>query len=325
MKKLFNKQIFMLLAAAMVLLMPVASKAQSTRLSGQVSDASGNPLVGVFVYVTGTTIGASTDNQGEFSLAAPESAKTLTFSMIGYEEKVVDIAGKSVFNITLNDDFTLLDEAVAIGYGTIIRKELTSSVASVGGDELSERATAMNVMQSMAGKLAGVKVTQTSGRPGGAPTIRVRGMGSINASSDPLYVVDGIVGISADMINNNDIESIDVLKDAAATAIYGAKGANGVVIITTKSGKKGEGTITYDGKTGIGIMTRKYDLMNAAEFMEMESRAYAYSGQTLPHLLTPYENLFYYQKDAAGNFVYDENGLLIASPIYDTDWQKEAM
>ena len=325
MKKNYFKLISLLLAAAAILLAPVTSRAQNSKLSGQVFDESGAPIVGVFVAVTGTTTATSTDDSGTFSITAPASAQSLTFSMIGYEEKVVEIGSKVFFNVTLADDFTLLDEAVAIGYGTIIRKDLTSSVASVEGSELTERATALNIMQSMAGKLAGVNVTQTSGRPGGTPSIRVRGMGSINASSSPLYVVDGVVGVGAEMINNNDIESIDVLKDAAATAIYGAKGANGVVIITTKSGKNGDASITYNGKTGVGIMTRKYDLMNAAEFMELEARAYAYSGQSLPHLVTPMENLFYYQKDAAGNFVRDDNGLLIASPIYDTDWQKEAM
>ena len=160
MKKNYFKLISLLLAAAAILLAPVTSRAQNSKLSGQVFDESGAPIVGVFVAVTGTTTATSTDDSGTFSITAPASAQSLTFSMIGYEEKVVEIGSKVFFNVTLADDFTLLDEAVAIGYGTIIRKDLTSSVASVEGSELTERATALNIMQSMAGKLAGVNVTR---------------------------------------------------------------------------------------------------------------------------------------------------------------------
>ena len=215
-----------------------------------------------------------------------------------------------------------LDEAVAIGYGTMIRRDLSSAVSSVESEALNERATSLNIMQSLAGKVAGVRSASFSGRPGGTSAIQIRGMGSINADSDPIYVMDGIVDIDPSLINPSDIESIDVLKDAAATAMYGAKGANGVIIVTTKAGKKGKGSVTYDAKFGVSMLNRRMDLMNSAEYMEMQRRAYAYSGATMPHLTDPMENLFYYAKDASGNYLYDENGLLIASPKYDTDWQK---
>ncbi|HEX3009130.1 MAG TPA: SusC/RagA family TonB-linked outer membrane protein, partial [Bacteroidales bacterium] len=185
------------------------------------------------------------------------------------------------------------------------------------------RATAFNLMENIAGKVAGVRNVSFSGKPGGASNLRIRGMGSINADSNPIYVLDGVVGVDPQIINSANIESVDILKDAAATAMYGAKGANGVVIITTKSGKKGIGTVTYNGKVGVGFLNRKIDVLNADEFMEVQKRAYAYSGKVMPHLVTPMENLFYYSKDASGNYNRDANGNLIASPKYDTDWQDE--
>lgn len=299
--------------------------AQSVSVSGTVSDEAGAPLAGVYVAGNGTQAATVTDLDGHFSLSLPAGTKDLNFSLLGMEDLTVAIAGRAVVNVVMKESSLFLDEAVAVGYGTIIRKELSSSVASVKSDELMERASAVSIGQTLQGKLAGVSATYTSGRPGGSMSVRIRGKGSINASSDPLYVMDGIVDIDPDMINASDIESIDVLKDAAATSIYGAKGANGVVIITTKSGKAGQGSVTFDSKTGFSTVARRLDLMNSEEFMKAQAMAYAYSGQTLPHLLTPMENLFYYEKDTNGNFVRDDNGLLKASPIYDTDWQKEGM
>ena len=309
------------LATALWSVVPAAAQ---NKVSGHVSDAGGADLPGVYVLVQGSANGTSTDANGNFELGGVPSTGSLVFSMIGMQEQVVRLDGRSLYDVIMSEDVNMLNETVVIGYGTMIRKDLTSSVAQVDGGALTERASGLNVLQNMAGKMAGVKVTSFSGRPGGSTNIRVRGFGSINASNDPLYVVDGAVGVSSDMINSADIESISVLKDAASTAIYGAKGANGVVLITTKSGKRDEGTITYDGKFGAGFMTRKIHMMNADEYIQMQALAYGYSGQQLPHLVTPMENLFYYKKDSADNYVYDDNGLLIASPIYDTDWWKES-
>lgn len=261
------------------------------------------------------------DLDGSFVLNVPSDTKTLEFTCLGMETLEVEIGGKRVFNVQMSLTSFGLDEAVAVGYGTMIKRELSSSVASVKSEQLSERAAAMNIMQSLAGKVAGVRSVSFSGRPGGTSALRIRGMGSINASSDPIYVMDGIVDVDPSLINPSDIESIDVLKDAAATAMYGAKGSNGVVIITTKSGKKGTGSVSYDAKVGTSMLVRKLDLMDSFEFMEIQKRAYDYSGATMPHLLAPMENLFYYKKDGSGNYVYDDNGLLVASPKYNTDWQ----
>lgn len=312
-----------LICLATVLGAVVPSAAQN-KVSGHVADANGADLTGVYVLVQGTGNGTSTDALGNFVLTGVPASGSLVFSMLGMQEQIIRVDGRTFYDVVLSEDVNMLSETVVVGYGTMIRKDLTSSVAQVDGEALNERASGLNILQDMAGKMAGVKVTSFTGRPGGSTSIRIRGYGSINASNDPLYVVDGAVGVSSDMINSADIETISVLKDAASTAIYGAKGANGVVLITTKSGKGKDGTITYDGKFGAGIMTRKIHMMNADEYLQMQALAYGYSGQQLPHLVTPMENLFYYKKDSAGNYVYDDNGLLIASPIYDVDWWKES-
>ena len=295
-------------------------------ITGSVVDTDGNPLAGVYVSVKGTRVATSTDTNGNYSINVPSSSKTVVFSMLGMKDsEITVIPGKNTYDIIMESDALSLNEAVAVGYGTIIKKDLSSSVASVKGEVLQERAGAINLMQGMAGKLAGVNVHSGSGRPGGNVTIRVRGIGSISGSTDPLYVVDGVVGVDPNMLVSGDIASIDVLKDAAATSMYGAQGANGVVIITTNSGNKGGGTVTFDTKTGASILTRYIDVLNAQEYMDLMNRAYAYEGQIMPHRLNPeaYTYLFNYQKDAAGNYVLADDGYPIATPIYDTDWQRE--
>ena len=311
------------LVVAMLLAFVMTLSAQNT-LTGRVTYDNGDPMPGVYVAVKGTQNATITDMDGNFTLKAAPSANTLVFSMLGMVGQEIPIDGRSVFNVILEEDSTMLDETVVVGYGTMIKRELTASVAQVGGEALTERATGLNVLQNMAGKMAGVQIMSTSGRPGGNTAIRVRGIGSINASTNPLYVVDGAVDVNPDMINSNDIESVSVLKDAASAAMYGAKGANGVVLITTKSGQgSGKGTITYDGKFGVGYLTRKLDLMDSNNYLRMQSLAYGYSGQNVPHLVNPIESLFEYEKDASGAYVRDEKGLLIATPRYNTDWWKE--
>ena len=313
-------------ACVLAALMSVAvSFAQdvSVTVSGQVTDEDGYAVPGAVVMASGEDrTAAVTDIDGKWSMTVPYGTKSLNFSCLGMETLDVELAGRSIVNVVMRMESIGLDEAVAVGYGTMIKRELSSSVASVKSDVLTERASAFNVMQSLAGKVAGVRNVSFSGRPGGKSTLRIRGMGSINAGSDPIYVMDGVVDVDPSLVNPSDIESIDVLKDAAATSMYGAKGANGVVIITTKAGTASKGSVTYDGKVGVSMLTRKLDLLNADEYMEIQKRAYAYSGASMPHLTTPMENLFYYAKDASGNYKYDAGGLLIASPRYDTDWQK---
>lgn len=302
----------------------VMSAQQVSKLAGKVADSEGAPLAGVFVSVKGTNAATVTDIQGNFSLSAPAGAKEISFEMLGFVTVTEPIGSKTLFNILMEEDATMLEEAIAVGYGTMIRKELSSSIASVSSEDLGERASAMNITQSLQGKLAGVSIRSTSGRPGGNLNIRVRGKGSVNASSDPLYVVDGVVDVDPEVINTADIEKVDVLKDAAATAMYGAKGANGVVMITTKSGKKGSSSVTFNTQTGVSILTRKLDLMNSAEYMQALEQAYSFSGNSAPeYLLTPNEKLFTYKMNGS-EYARDSRGYLMPAPKYDTDWQDEA-
>lgn len=271
----------------------------------------------------GTNAVTTTDVDGKFSFTVPASAKTLKFSCLGMKDQTVAIGNRNLFEVFMETDATMLNEAVAVGYGTIIRKELTTSVASVKSEEINERATAINVGQALAGKMAGVRSISQSGRPGGTMEVRVRGYGSLTANQNPLYVVDGVVDVAPEMINSSDIETIDVLKDAAATSIYGAKGANGVVLITTKAGKAGAGTVTFDTKTGVSVLHRTLDVMESDEYMRRVEAAYAYDGQVAPHLTTPNEKLFNYKMTADGAYAYDDKGLLIATPKYNTNWLEE--
>lgn len=299
------------------------SQQSGRTISGVVVDEYDDPVIGATVVVKGTTTGTTTDIEGVFALQVPSEAKTLQVSYVGMVTVDLTLGDKTHYNVVMKADAVLMEDLVVIGYGTRSKKDVSIAVSSVKSDELNERPSAFNIMQGIAGKVAGVTNVSMSGRPGGSSSLRVRGMGSINAGKDPIYVLDGVIGVDPNIINSANVESIDILKDAAATAMYGAQGSNGVVLITTKKGKKGNGSITYDGKMGFGFMNRRLDMLNADEYMEVQRRSYAYSGQTMPHLTTPDEKLFFYAKDASGNFQYDDNGLLVASPKYDTNWQKE--
>lgn len=294
---------------------------QQKSVSGKITDSLGGALPGVSVVVKGTTTGTITDTNGNYSIPNVPANATLVFSFVGMKGQEISVSGKNQINLIMEEETVGIEEVVAVGYGTMTKRELTSAISSLPAEELVDRTTAFNIMESMAGKVAGVRNISFSGKPGGGSSLRIRGMGSINADSNPIYVLDGVVGVDPQIINSANVESIDILKDAAATAMYGSKGSNGVVIITTKNGKKSGGTVTYSGKVGVGFLNRKIDVLNAEEFMAVQKQAYAYSGKVMPHLETPMENLFYYSKDASGNYVRDDNGYLIASPKYDTDWQ----
>jgi len=320
-KILLNK--VALSAVAMLLSLSVFAQGPAT-VSGTVIDDNGNPLPGVFVSAEGTGYSTSTEADGSFTLAVPAGATNLTFDMLGFKQEVITMGSQTVFSVILSEDTQMLEETVVVGYGTMIRSELSTSVASVSSKDLADRASAMNINQSLAGKLAGVQIRANSGRPGDSGHIRVRGMGSINASSDPLYVVDGVVDVDPSLVNYADVEKIDVLKDAAAAAIYGAKGANGVVMITTKSGSKGRASVTFTTQTGVNIQARRLGLLNSEEYLGLLNQAYRYSGDvTPPYLVNPDERLFSYQMDGT-DYARDENGYLIPTPRYDTDWQDVA-
>ncbi len=243
------------------------------QVSGRVTDMEGNPLVGVSVSVKGTRIGTTTDAKGLFSLSVPDNATTLVVSFIGFTAKEVTISNSGAINISLEPAVSSLNDVVVIGYGTQRKSDLTGSVSSVKGSDLTHLPT-QRVDQALQGRAAGVMVQNTDGAPGGNATIRIRGGNSITGGNDALVVVDGIQGVNISTINPNDIESLEVLKDASATAIYGARGANGVILITTKRGKTGKPVFNYSLNIGAQKLNHKLDLMNAGDYAR-KSNAYA--------------------------------------------------
>lgn len=234
-------------------------------ISGTVTDVNGDPLVGVGIFVEGTTTGTVTDSKGTYSLSVP-AGTNLTVSSIGYKtENIVVVAERNVYNLILSEDTSLLDDVVVIGYQTVRRRDLTGAVASITGKDIATVPVA-NAAQALQGKLAGVQVVTSSGAPGASISIRVRGGNSITQSNEPLILVDGIVS-SLSNVPADQIESIDVLKDAASTAIYGARGANGVIIVTTKGAKEGKVAVHYNMYYQYKETPRMLDVMNAEDFM----------------------------------------------------------
>lgn len=238
--------------------------AQVKTISGVVKDQSGETIIAASIIVKGTTAGTVTDFNGAFKLEVPANAKTLVISYVGMKTKEVAITG-SVINVTLEDDAKLLDEVVAIGYGTQRKRDLTGSVSSVSEKALKDIPVA-TVAEALTGKLTGVQVTTSEGSPDAEIKIRVRGGGSITQSNSPLYIVDGFARDHIKDIAPSEIQSIDVLKDASSTAIYGSRGANGVIIITTKSAEKGKLALTYSGYVGIKNISKKLDVLSPYQF-----------------------------------------------------------
>ncbi|GAB4029640.1 SusC/RagA family TonB-linked outer membrane protein [Spirosoma gilvum] len=236
---------------------------------GKVTGAGDNvSLPGSTVSLKGTTTGTTTDAEGNYRIAIANQANaTLVFSSVGYLMKEVPVGNQSTINVELSVDNRQLDEVVVVGYGTVRKSDLTGSLAQVKGKEI-DAFPATNVLQALSGRAPGVQVTQNTGAPGAGISVRIRGTNSIQGSNEPLYVVDGFPtsGSNPTIVNNSDIESIEILKDASATAIYGSRGANGVVIITTKQGKAGKMTVDYEGSYSIQSLRKKLDLMNAKEY-----------------------------------------------------------
>jgi TonB-linked SusC/RagA family outer membrane protein len=256
--------------------------AQSRTVTGKVTSEEGG-IPGVNVLLKGATTGTTTNAQGNYSLAVPDGNSTLVFSYIGYATEEIAIGNRSVVDVSLVPDIKSLSEVVVVGYGTVKRSDLTGSVATIKAQEINAF-PATNVLQAMSGRAPGVQVIQNTGAPGAPVSVRIRGTNSIQGSNEPLYVVDGfpIAGSNPTVLNNSDIESIEVLKDASATAIYGSRGANGVVIITTKQGKAGKVTVDYEGSYSVQTLRKKLDMMNAREY------ATFYNLQAANDKLNPY-------------------------------------
>ena len=260
-----RKLLTAVLAVVCLLAPPVAASAQTAVGKGQVVDANGIPVIGATVLEVGsTTNGVITDIDGNFEITVPASAQ-IEISCIGYVTQIVSPAENLL--IVLQEDNTLLEETVVIGYGSVKKSDLTSAVASMDNSAIQDRSMA-RAEQALQGQLAGVTVNITNAEPGADPQIRVRGAASLTAGSNPLYVIDGVPSDNMQGINPQDIESIEVLKDAASAAIYGSRGSNGVVLITTKSGTKGTPKVTFSASYGLATLERKVDVLSSVEWME---------------------------------------------------------
>lgn len=263
--KMWSKRgVFTLLA----LLMAIASFAQKIEVKGVVLDENDMPMIGATVQVKKSNVGAATDLDGNFSLQAPENA-VLVVRYIGYKDQEVKVKGAKKLTIKLVPDNAQLDEIVVVGYGGMKKSDLTGSVSSVSSKSIENFKTS-SVVEALGGQIAGVQITQSDGTPGSGFDIKIRGVGTVNGDSSPLYIVDGFEVDNIDYLANNDIESINVLKDASASAIYGARAANGVILVTTKSGQEGKPVITYNGSTSHREIAKTLDLLSPYEFVKLQ-------------------------------------------------------
>ncbi len=310
-------------------------------IKGRVVNKDGNPIQGVSVTISGTSKGSTTNSDGRFTIAVTNTAKAdLEFSSVGFLPKIVTAGNETELVVTLEESVSHLDDIVVVGYGTQKKGDLVGSIAQIGAKKLMDK-PAFNVGQALQGKIAGVQVVQQGGGlPGGDPMIRIRGTNSINTSSDPLFVVDGIVGVNNALstLNPEDIVSIDVLKDASATAIYGARSANGVIIITTKRGIDGKTQVDYNGYVSRSVLQRHLYTLNADQLMYVYEQAMAngdkygtinrakdFRGQYASS--TSYSEMpWLFKKVDKGGYLLNlvgKDGNYYA-PIYNTNWEDEA-
>lgn len=250
-----------------------AGQQKTLTVKGQVKDTRGEPVVGASIVVKGTTNGTVTDMDGYYTLSNVAEGQTLSYSFIGMKTQEIK-AGKTTIDVVLQEDAIGLNEVVAIGYGYVKKKDLTGAVSTVSAEDMVMGGTVSNAAQALQGKTAGVQVSQSSKAPGGTISVRVRGSNSISSTNEPLYVVDGFPSTEGLNINPNDIESMQILKDASATAIYGARGANGVVLITTKRGKAGENKISYNGYVGAQKVQNPFEFIDAKAYMNLQNALY---------------------------------------------------
>lgn len=292
---------------------------QNRKVIGVVTGSDGEPVPGASILVKGTTTGTITGSDGEFELNVPAGSEILVVSFIGMETMEIPIAGKSSVSVVMNSTSIGLEEVVAVGYGSQSRKKISAAITSVSAEDIKGMA-ATGIDKAIQGKAAGVMVTNNTGEPGGGVTIRVRGTTSIGSGNDPLYVIDGIplentqtsnrnVGENRvngmSQINPADIESIEILKDAAATSIYGARAANGVVLITTKRGVQGKGEISLDFSSGLSMVSNKYNLLGASDYAVLVNEGRAQLAASEPQYSPYFSDDF------------------IRNPTVNTDWQDE--
>ncbi len=271
-------------ALMLILGMGLAHSAVAQTVGGGIKDAQGQPVIGASITVDGTTLGVTSDVDGRFQLNVPDAKKAvLTVSFIGYATQSIPVNGRTQIDIVMKEDALALEDVVVVGYGTMKKSDVTGSVSSVSADDIAARGT-LRLEDALQGSVPGVSITQSNSRANGGYNIQIRGQASINKQASPLYVIDGIVMSSMDMLNPEDIERVDVLKDASSTAIYGSRASAGVIMITTKgakgvSGKAQEFSVSYDGYYGIKKVARMPDFMDSREFMNYRFQRYTTSGK----------------------------------------------
>ncbi|MDF2192311.1 TonB-dependent receptor [Paraflavitalea sp. CAU 1676] len=282
-------------------------------VTGRIIDVNQQPLPGVTVTVKSSNRATVTNEQGNFMINATRN-DSLELSSVGFANRVIAVQPRPMTILLNPNQRQALNEVIVIGYGNLQRKKLSTAISTVSAAQLNERSASINIVEAMAGKVPGASIMLNSGKPGSSPTIKIRGTGSINASNAPLFVLDGIVGLDPMLIDPNIIQSVDILKDAASAAIYGSRGSNGVILMTTKEGVKNRSNIIFTNRISVGTLAREIDLLDAQGALDMIERQYAYvPGRLAPH------------KDPNNNFsrkaeLFNADG----TPRYNVNWQKEA-
>lgn len=295
----------------LALLISIVAFTQEITVKGIVLDETDTPLIGATVQVKNATRGVVTDINGKFSVKADGNA-ILVISYLGYKNQEIQVMGRKDINIKLVPDNEMLDEVVVVGYGSMKRSDLTGSISSVAAKSIEGFKTS-SVMEALGGQIAGVQITQSDGTPGSGFDIKIRGVGSLNEDSAPLYIVDGFEMSNIDYLANSDIESVEVLKDASASAIYGARAANGVVLVTTKSGKEGKPVITYNGSASYRNISKKLDVLSTYEFVKLQTE-----------LKDTYEKVYYQEGNDKEGVPYRHQTIDDYHNDPGVDWQDEA-
>lgn len=272
MKYIINRAIGLRGVMTLLALVVAFTAAAQNKITGKVVDENNQPAIGANVVVKGTTQGVSTGLDGGYTLSVPKGA-VLVFSYLGYKSQEVAVGAKTAIDVQLEAEANVMDEVVVVGYGAQKRSDLTGAVASVSAKDI-EGFKSGTVMEALGGQIAGVQITATDGTPGAGFDIKVRGVGSVNGDTSPLYIVDGFQVDNIDYLSNSDIQSIEVLKDASSSAIYGSRAANGVVMVTTKSGKVGRPVVTYNGSASYRKISKTLDLLSPYEFVKLQTEAW---------------------------------------------------
>ncbi len=300
------KDIIRRIVLALFAIISISAVAQEITVSGTVFDPEeGEPIISASVIVKGSKVGVVTDYDGHYSIKAPADG-VLIFSYVGYDTKEEKINGRTTIDINMTTNSQILDEVVVVGYGVQRKSDITGSISSISGKDVNNTPTS-SVLQSLQGKASGVNIIQNSGAPGGATTIKIRGTGTVN-DADPLYVVDGFIVDDITHLSPNDIANIEIFKDAASSAVYGARAANGVVSITTKSGEQGKTSVTFDSYVGFSNPWKKISVMDTENYALMLDYI---NGQSVYSA----DGKMYQTKTADGRYEYDAHKAFLVDTI----------